>query len=123
MSGWFVYGLTVIGRLNEVCSIVCIVTLFAVIGVSIVFFLMKSGRDDDEAALCAKWNKRLVVVFLLCGMIYLFVPTGKELAAIYLIPKIVNNEQVQQVPDNALKLLNLKMEEWIEETAGVEGEK
>jgi hypothetical protein len=54
-------------------------------------------------------------VFLLIG---LFTPSTKEMVAIYMIPKIVNNEQVQKLPDNAMKFLNGKFEEWINDMAG-----
>jgi hypothetical protein len=33
-------------------------------------------------------------------------PTTKELVAIYLIPKIVNNEHVQSIPNNIAEAVN-----------------
>ena len=51
------------------------------------------------------------------------VPSTKEFAAIYLIPKIANNEQVQKVPDNLLKLLNAKLEDWINDVGKKEQKK
>lgn len=50
-----------------------------------------------------------------CVILHVAVPSTKEAAAIYLIPKIANNEQLQKVPDNALKLLNAKLEAWIKD--------
>ena len=51
------------------------------------------------------------------------IPSTKEACAIYLIPKIANNEQVQKIPDNFAKLFNVKMEEWIKDTISDEKEK
>jgi hypothetical protein len=50
-------------------------------------------------------------------------PTTKQAAVIWLLPKIVNNEQVQAVPEKALKLLNKQMDEWLEENLKLEDKK
>ena len=54
-------------------------------------------------------------IALISGVLSCLIPTTKEAAAIYLIPKLANNEQVHAIPENALKLLNLKFQAWIEE--------
>ena len=56
----------------------------------------------------------LTFVFGLLGNA--FIPSTKQMIAIITIPKIVNNEQVQEMPDNALKLINKKLREWAEDT-------
>ena len=56
----------------------------------------------------------LIFVFGLLGNT--FIPSTKQMIAIITIPKIVNNEQVQEMPDNALKLINKKLREWAEDT-------
>lgn len=50
----------------------------------------------------------LGIAFLLGSV---FVPTTKEMCAIKAIPVIVNNEQVQELPNKMVELAN----EWIEE--------
>ena len=60
-----------------------------------------------------KWLKRAVVTGLVAILVLAFVPNTKQAAVIYLLPKIANNEQVQKLPDNALKLLNAKMEQYL----------
>ena len=62
--------------------------------------------------------KYTIPAFFFCVFMYGLIPTTKEFAAIYLIPKIANNEQVQQIPENALKLLNAKFEEWLKDATG-----
>ena len=41
-------------------------------------------------------------------------------AVIYLLPKVIKNEQCQQIPSNFVKFLNLKMEKWLNEQIGEE---
>jgi hypothetical protein len=40
-----------------------------------------------------------------------FVPTSKEMAALYVIPKLANSQGVQEIPSKILKLTD----EWLEE--------
>ena len=62
-----------------------------------------------------------VWVFSIIGAV--FTPTTKQMIAIITIPKIVNNEQIQEMPDNALRLINQKLKEWAEETQILENPK
>jgi len=69
------------------------------------------------------WNARglltihKVATFTACGLsitcfiVAGFLPSSKTLAAMYIVPKIANNTQVQQLPDKLLILSN----EWLEE--------
>ena len=52
-------------------------------------------------------------VSVACLLLLIAVPTQKEAAAIYLIPKIVNNEQVQDIAGKSLDILTLKLNEWV----------
>jgi len=72
----------------------------------------------------AAWKRYRRISSLIIGFIIFLgisisaIPTTKEFAAIYLIPKVVNNEQVQKLPDNAVRLMNEKLEQWIEDVRG-----
>lgn len=52
---------------------------------------------------------------LLFGFIAAVTPDSKTLAAMYLIPKLVENDGSQKIPDKALKVLNLKLDEWVKD--------
>jgi len=42
-------------------------------------------------------------------------PSSKTLSAMYLIPKITSNEQLNKIPEKAVHILNLKFNQWIDE--------
>jgi len=70
--------------------------------------------------------KKLIVTTIIAIPFWIgaiLVPTTKEAVAIYMIPKIANNEQVQKLPDNAMKFLNGKLEAWINDMADKEKKK
>jgi hypothetical protein len=76
-------------------------------------FVDDTERWEKKFPVIKKWYKRLIIYLIVVGFIWIITPNTKEFAAIYLIPKIVNNEQVQQVPDKALNILSMKLDEWI----------
>ena len=56
------------------------------------------------------------LVFLL--LFSTFIPKSKTIAAMYLVPKIIENKQVSELPEKMVKLLNVKMDDWINDLAG-----
>ena len=74
----------------------------------------KLKKNHVKNFLIAEMVWGLIVIFGILGNA--FIPSTKQMIAIITIPKIVNNEQVQEMPDNALKLINKKLREWAEDT-------
>jgi hypothetical protein len=66
-----------------------------------------------------RWFALDALIIMFSALLLVFTPTLKEAAVIYLLPKVVNNEQVQELPENALKLLNGKMNQWMDEQLGL----
>lgn len=61
-----------------------------------------------------------ITVFLILFVNFLtfvgkILPTTKQMAAIIVIPKIINNEKIQQIPEKFLDLGNSYLDEWIDE--------
>jgi hypothetical protein len=52
-----------------------------------------------------------VFLFLVLAGSGVFIPTTKQMAVIMVAPKVINNEQVQKLPNQVLELAN----EWLEE--------
>lgn len=78
--------------------------------------------DTTKALTMAKRSVKYLILYLCIPTILtiaaVFIPTQKEMAAIIMIPAIVNNEALQKVPDNVLNLLNAKLEEWLSDSTG-----
>jgi len=125
MTGWEVYWLT---RLDAIHHISGAVALFGLVlgGIAGIFFCIfiavrKFNPKDEDAAMFYEATRRIALALLIPGMVAIaintFVPTLRESAAIYLIPPIVNNEDVQEIPADAAKLLHNKLEGWMDDTA------
>jgi len=71
-------------------------------------------KDGSLLPVSRKSLRLSIPCFLLSWILIVgacLVPTTKEMCAIKVIPVIVNNEQVQELPDKVLELAN----EWIDE--------
>lgn len=116
ISAWEVYLFT---RLDAIHVIAGAAIVMAAIGLLLfgIHYLFEDmwERDDDnkEKKKTVKTIKRLVAVAISGLLVCVIIPSTKEAAVIYLLPKIANNEQVQKVPENFVNLLNTKMEAWI----------
>ena len=94
------------------------VILFAAIllGVVIACFAPIFYAEKTFLPTFYKVIKLLIIIFICAAGSRVVIPTQTEVAAIYLVPKIVNNESVQKIPENVAKLLEVKLNQWIEES-------
>jgi hypothetical protein len=103
-------------RLDSLCTVLCI-TAFLLIAVLIALIVSygvsKMDCDDDFAGKCLQGFKKTLLPAVVFALLAVAVPTQKEAAAIYLIPKLVNNEQVQDIAGKSLDILTLKLNEWV----------
>lgn len=110
ISPWEVYLFTRLDVLNAILFFFSLILCVWFIGCC-----MQKGDVEGETEK-ARWGSlrnRVGVAFVFTVVAFGAIPTTKEAAVIYLLPKIANNEQVQKVPENFVKLLNTKMEAWI----------
>jgi hypothetical protein len=142
MSAWDIYLFT---RLDIVValSIACfVVGLIALIANSLCHFAEAGKVERYRLKLEAypgdrdymRWYEEAVKYVVVRGIIFkisipifilgllgvTLVPTSKQAAAIYLLPKIANNEQVQQIPGKTMDLLNGKLDQWLDDMRGKE---
>ena len=83
-----------------------------VIGVGILgIFFAISAYNDVTPSTAHKWVRNSVLI-LLTGILFALLPTKKDLAIIYGVSYVSNNEQIKKLPDNVLNVVNT----WLEET-------
>ena len=86
--------------------------------ISVVFIFISAAATDtsdvEAKRRAKKWLKICIATFLLIGSVAILTPDTKQFAAIYMIPKVVNNEDVRVMSDDAMKMLRLKFEEYLD---------
>jgi hypothetical protein len=116
-------------RLDHICDALTGLIVISIIAavVSGIIGLVAAVADEDDYRKVKPHVlsvlKCAAIVVILAGTLRVAIPTSKEIAAIYLIPKMVNNEDMQQIPDNAAKLLNAKLKLWMDDTLEIEKKK
>lgn len=93
-----------------------------ILGVHISMDIADPFRSEEEKKQkhpLKKWLILSIVLTLFFSVFLVFIPTSKEMAFIYLGGKLAdygsNNKELQEIPDNAKKLLNGKLKEYIED--------
>ena len=117
ISPWLIYWLM---QLDAICdfvefmAIIGSLALVALIAIRIACSTAPSYGDGAKAfynattKLC-KFSSIIIPIFILLNI---FIPNTKTVAAMVLVPPIVNNEQVQQIPDDILTFVRSVIKEY-----------
>lgn len=116
MSMLLVYFFVMMDALNTGLSLL---TLVAVIGV-VVSAIRSDTSNVEDRRRAKKWIKICIVAFLFIGSVTVLTPNTKQFAAIYVIPKIANSEDVRAISGDAIKLIRLKFGEYLDSIDPVE---
>jgi hypothetical protein len=84
-----------------------VASLFCVVAWAVVLL-------DKDAEMIEFWRRNFIVLVCVSAITlppFMFLPSSKEMAAIILVPKILNNASVQAMPDKITALAG----EWMEE--------
>lgn len=80
----------------------------------VIVLLIYCSRNCDSVA--------LTLFLLFCGLAfftaYIFTPSSKTLAAMKVLPAIVNNQRIQGVAENALELTERFLKQYLETQPG-----
>lgn len=104
MSGWTIYWITRLDELKELFTVVSVIGL-----VSPFFFYMAS--DILYIGFPRRLAKRIFFGAAILAVVTSLTPSSKDVAAIYIIPRVANSETVNQLGDEALGLVR----EWMNE--------
>lgn len=107
ISPWLIYWLMQLDNICKFVDSIAIIGSVLLIGLIAIRTACKTAPEYDDGAkafydattsLC-KLSSVIIPIFILLNV---FIPNTKTVAAMILIPPIVNNEQVQQIPDDIL---------------------
>ena len=115
MTGWEIYWIT---RLDGI-RILAGVSIIVIFAISVIYMIFKDdeyryGKKEKEyTAFLWKYLKKILPVFMIPILLLVLTPTTKEMFAIKILPKIINNEKLQELPDLGLDY----MKQWLKEQA------
>jgi hypothetical protein len=116
-----IYWLQVIGNFGALSVVALIVTIIALVILTIGYCSFDVYDDDDskKQAAIVKWLRRSVVGIAISVVGVVFIPCDKELMAIYgiggTIDYIKSNDKAKQLPDKVVDALTKYLETLNEE--------
>lgn len=121
MSAMQLYWLVKLDSIIDLFRFFSGLTLFAIItlcGFSIIMFIIETNNTEDEQKRANYARLKIkpflimfVILWIPLRLLRTFIPSTKEMAIIYVVPKIVNNKEIQQIPSKMIKLAS----DWIDE--------
>jgi len=98
---------------NTMIDLSVVVGLFFLV-LTIIYISSYNDRKKTFHNAIKSWTKLAAILFCVILFLSIIVPNTKQAAIIYCLPKIVNNEHVQSIPDKMLKLSDMSLNEKIE---------
>lgn len=123
INSWMLYWFTRLDSIGNFFNFLSFIMGIVTVVIAVMWLLsMEACLLDSDFWENFRKNriKLLLISFIISCFIYIpciFIPTTKEMAFIYLTPKVINNKEIQKLPINAVKLLNTKMEQYINDIA------
>lgn len=109
-----IYWLTRVGTINTFATVAFAVSVATTIGLFIGYLISKAEDEEDLCAVLIKWSRRLLSVVFVSAAVMTFVPSQKELLAIYgiggTIDYIKSSDKAKQLPDKVVNVLNKYIE-------------
>lgn len=115
------YWINVLGALSNISSLFCFVFGAATITFFVwsIAVVIEEDVDDKIRQIPKKYLKYFAILFSIFLAINIFVPNKNDLYVIYDIGNVVDyckkNDDMKELPDNAIKALNLYLKNNIEE--------
>lgn len=82
---------------------------------SLLLLLLLGVLAVDEAVARQAIKVVVVPVIVISALLAVFIPDSKTIASMYIVPAVVNNEQIQNIGKNGLESLELLTKQWVDE--------
>jgi len=107
--------LIIMDNITILMSVTTIVLAIGAVACAIVMVAVSSAivKNPVTTKKATRWLVLFIILTALSGTARAITPDSKQLAAIYIIPKIANNEDVQAISKDGLMLLRRKIEAYL----------
>lgn len=120
ITPWTIYLITLLGDVRVAARLLTIVGA-AVVALQVLYaclcydVAMNNGTVIEKLKEMKGFFKKVVAGTAVCGAITILVPSSTTLAAMYVLPAVVNSELVQELPGELVELARGYVKNLIEE--------
>lgn len=110
-----VYFIMQLDSIRDVTGLLSFFIGISIAASAVVFFLSFDDCFESDGTIRMFMKKISTIslsLFFVLMLIRAFLPSTKQMAAVILIPQIINNEKVQQLPEDILNLVQNLIREW-----------
>ena len=109
-----IYLMGVTDRLSVPAIIFTSLAAVACLALSLVMLIEGQGMSEDLRKQWIYMTKISYVVLLVSLLVGVLTPSSKTLAAMVIVPAVVNNQRLQNIGDTGITILESKMKEWLD---------
>ena len=100
------YWLLKLDDIGVGCSTFIVFLVAVAIVCFVLFGFAREDNNEKEQKILLKSVCLALIGASLLGVVKTFLPTTKQMAAIYVVPAIMNNEKIQQIGNDTLDITN-----------------
>jgi hypothetical protein len=108
ITKWQLYWILQLDCIGKV-SVVLFVVVFIALGIYLILCVPDKGKSLKTYS--NKYMLMFLIPMLVLGAFATFLPSTKQMATIYVLPHVLNNKKVQQIPE---ELLDVSLN-WLDE--------
>lgn len=116
-----VYFILQLDSIRDVAGMLLFILGVSSVLSSVIFFMSLDdcfGSDGTVSVIMKKFCMLSISLFFIFTIIRAFLPSTKRMAAVILLPQVINNEKVQQLPEDVLDLVQSLIKEWTTQGTG-----
>lgn len=110
VSAFQIYLFGLLLNLKSDAGFLGFLMFWVVVGLGIAWFMSKDEYVFEGLSAytdsIAKWFKRAIITFVCLLLTCILAPTKEIATAMFVVPPVVNNEKVQEIPQNVLDFVN-----------------
>jgi hypothetical protein len=114
ISAFDIYLVSLADKIVKPASFIAVCSLVFIFVLCVMMFVACNAGVEIKKQKSAL--KVSCVLLFATGAIALFVPSSNTIAAMYILPAIVNNDHIQNSTGNALEALENLTKEWLNDT-------
>lgn len=104
ISAWMIYCFCLLDRVDTLLTVLtCIFGVMSLLAILFILAVWMEPMRRKEDAFIYSVSKKAVCVFFIILSLNTFMPSQKTVAAMYLVPAVVNNESVREVASEVAK--------------------
>lgn len=112
MTSWQVYWWLKLDGFKDFFATVAFFSFFTAIITFIIYKGMSCSEYEDtrEQACKLKSYKIFAIILIISTILYYILPSTKQMATIYILPKIANSEIAKELPDDLKDMYDMAKE-------------